>query len=51
MKHIDPVCGMEVEEDTPFKSHRGGETIYFCSPSCKQKFDSNPEQDESKRAR
>jgi YHS domain-containing protein len=44
MTHIDPVCGMDVEEDTPFKSTQDGRTIYFCSESCKQEFDANPKQ-------
>ncbi len=43
MEHTDPVCGMEVNESTPYKSKRGNETIYFCSPSCKEEFDENPE--------
>ncbi|WP_367883901.1 YHS domain-containing protein [Thermococcus peptonophilus] len=30
---IDPVCGMEVGEDTSFKvEYRGGRMYYFCSP-------------------
>ncbi len=44
MEHTDPVCGMEVGEDTPYKSKRGGETIYFCSASCKHEFDQNPDE-------
>ena len=44
MEHTDPVCGMKVGEDTPFKSRYGERTIYFCSDSCKRKFDTNPEQ-------
>lgn len=43
MKHTDPVCGMQVDENTSHKSQHGGETIYFCSAGCKQKFDKNPE--------
>jgi YHS domain-containing protein len=43
MKHTDPVCGMQVDETTSYKSQRSGETIYFCSSSCKQKFDKNPD--------
>jgi YHS domain-containing protein len=31
----DPVCGMQVDERKAY---------YFCSTSCKQKFDQNPQQ-------
>jgi hypothetical protein len=27
----DPVCGMEVDESTPWKAKRDGRTEYFCS--------------------
>jgi Cu+-exporting ATPase len=43
MQHTDPVCGMQVDENTVHKSSSAGETVYFCSASCKQKFDSNPD--------
>ena len=39
---IDPVCGMEVEESSEFKSNEGGQTTYFCSKECKDKFEKNP---------
>jgi Cu+-exporting ATPase len=40
----DPVCGMKVDpEHTAGTSEYKGETIYFCSPGCKKKFDENPE--------
>ncbi len=38
----DPVCGMDVKEDSEFKSEYNGITYYFCSESCKKQFDSNP---------
>ncbi len=42
---IDPVCGMEVNEETAAgKSEYRGVTYYFCSPGCKRAFDQNPEQ-------
>lgn len=41
---IDPVCGMEIDEDeAKGSSDYEGETFYFCSQSCKQKFDRDPE--------
>jgi len=37
---VDPICGMTVDEATAkWTSVRGGETFYFCSPSCKAKFE------------
>ena len=50
MQHTDPVCDMSVEESTPWKSQHSGETVYFCSASCKQKFDANPGQYQSRSA-
>ena len=41
----DPVCGMDVNpKSAAGTSEYQGETIYFCSAGCKQKFDQNPEQ-------
>lgn len=40
----DPVCGMTVEpEKTAATSEYKGETIYFCNPKCKKKFDEAPD--------
>ncbi len=40
----DPVCGMNVKpEQAAGKSEQGGQTYYFCSTGCKQKFDKNPQ--------
>jgi P-type Cu+ transporter len=40
----DPVCGMQVnEQQAAGTSAYQGETYYFCSPGCKQRFDQNPE--------
>jgi Cu+-exporting ATPase len=39
---IDPVCGMTVDPKTALSSEWNGRQIYFCNPSCKQKFDTNP---------
>ncbi len=40
---IDPVCGMEVNEQSASDSSKHqGETFYFCSPGCKIAFEKNP---------
>jgi len=40
---IDPVCGEEVNvKDTPFVYEYGGETFYFHSKECMEKFIENP---------
>ena len=39
----DPVCGMEIEEKDAFASRESiGQTFYFCSQACVDKFDANP---------
>ncbi|MGD2157161.1 MAG: YHS domain-containing protein [Anaerolineales bacterium] len=41
---IDPVCKMEVDEETAeWTSTYKGETYYFCAPGCKAAFDRDPE--------
>ncbi len=41
---IDPVCKMEVDENTAAAtSEYQGKKYYFCSRGCKQAFDQNPE--------
>ncbi|SEP21146.1 Cu+-exporting ATPase [Salinihabitans flavidus] len=39
----DPVCGMQVErrEDARTRDY-GGETFYFCSDGCREKFEADP---------
>jgi YHS domain-containing protein len=43
---IDPICDMEVEharaKANDLTSEHEGETIYFCNPGCKEKFDADP---------
>jgi Cu+-exporting ATPase len=40
----DPVCGMEVSYETAqARSEYDGRTFYFCSMSCKEDFDRDPE--------
>ena len=42
-KTKDPVCGMEVDKaQTTITSSYEGKTYYFCSDSCKERFDKNP---------
>ncbi len=36
----DPVCAMDVEENTPYKIEKDGQVHYFCSARCKDKFSS-----------
>jgi len=43
--HIDPVCGMPVEEkDAAGISEHDGVTYYFDSEECMSKFNQHPEQ-------
>ncbi len=42
----DPVCGMFVPEDTDLISVVDGQTYYFCSKTCQQKFNS-PEKEKT----
>jgi len=40
----DPVCGMEVNKlEAPASSAYMGDQFYFCSLSCKEVFDKDPE--------
>lgn len=41
----DVVCGMDVDpRSAAGQSEYQGQTYYFCSDSCKQQFDQNPQQ-------
>ena len=40
---LDVVCGMEISEETKWKSEYKGKTYYFCGPMCKVEFDENPQ--------
>jgi YHS domain-containing protein len=41
---IDPVCGMDVNENNPpAKSTYDGKTYYFCSEECREDFEEEPE--------
>ena len=40
----DPVCNMEVDEQSAAgRSQYQGQTYYFCTESCKNEFEQNPE--------
>jgi P-type Cu+ transporter len=38
----DPICGMTVDPATALHAERNGQTSYFCSDGCMQKFLSTP---------
>jgi Cu+-exporting ATPase len=40
----DPVCGMNVTEQSPHSLKHAGKMFYFCSARCKGKFTENPSQ-------
>lgn len=41
---VDPVCGMEIEEsDAAATLKYEGTTYYFCSQSCRDQFEAEPE--------
>ncbi|MGH9311589.1 MAG: HAD-IC family P-type ATPase, partial [Vicinamibacterales bacterium] len=41
---VDPVCGMTVDPaKAAGRADYGGRTYYFCSPSCLERFQANPE--------
>ena len=43
MTHLDPVCGMTIEEADAVGTHRhDGVTYYFCHPSCLERFKADP---------
>ena len=43
-KAIDPVCGMTVSPDSAAGEYEyGGNTYYFCSKGCVEKFKNNPD--------
>ncbi len=38
----DPVCGMQVQEDSPHRYELAGKVYRFCSESCLEKFEADP---------
>ena len=43
VKDTDPVCGMTVETATAKSSAHSGYVYYFCSQTCREKFETTPE--------
>jgi Cu+-exporting ATPase len=39
----DPICGMTVDESSPLRAERDGQTFYFCSEHCRRKFVGQPQ--------
>jgi len=44
---IDPICGMTVDETSPLRAERDGQTFYFCSEHCRKKFVGQTHRDQS----
>lgn len=43
MQVKDPVCGMMIDSDKAFATRQhDGQTFYFCSQDCVDKFDATP---------
>jgi P-type Cu+ transporter len=42
-KARDPVCGMLVDPSAAPQARHGGHSYFFCSPECKDKFETNPD--------
>ncbi len=40
----DPVCGMKVKPDSPYKEDFKGQAFHFCSAKCQEKFRAAPQQ-------
>jgi len=43
VKHVDPVCGMEVDVEQGYGKMHEGQLYRFCSRSCLDKFEADPE--------
>ncbi len=41
---IDPICGMEVNDSSQHRAEHNGETFYFCSAGCQEKFLAAPDE-------
>lgn len=43
MAHRDLVCGMEVDDDTPYQATHENNRFYFCSADCQETFEKTPQ--------
>ena len=43
VKHIDPVCGMQISPEEGYGMMHDGRLFRFCSRSCLDKFDAEPD--------
>lgn len=42
-KHVDPICGMQVEEERAAgEAVYAGSRYYFCSGGCRERFNEDP---------
>ena len=41
-KVTDPVCKMEIEDNSEFHTTHEGKEYYFCATGCKVTFEENP---------
>jgi YHS domain-containing protein len=44
VNHLDPVCGMKVDQNKGYGKMHAGRLYRFCSKGCLEKFDDDPEQ-------
>lgn len=42
-RHVDPVCGMSVGDDTEHTATHDGDTYYFCAAGCRDTFLADPQ--------
>jgi len=42
VKHIDPVCGMQVDAEQGYGKMQAGQLYRFCSRDCLDKFEAEP---------
>ena len=43
VKHVDPVCGMQVDPQEGYGKMYGGELYRFCSRKCLDQFEDEPD--------
>ena len=40
---VDPVCQMSITDESPFTAEHDGNSYYFCSQACEQRFRASPD--------